>query len=292
MKRLLLTISVAAFALIEPVVPSAQERPLPNQDAFLSEVRKHLQTDSALQSSYIYTETRREQKLDGKGQVSDESVRVTESYPGLPGQPRWERLVSEDGKPTPPARLEAQDRERRKKAEDYARRLSADPAGTRAKDRRDWEKASRETTEAVDEVFRVFDIRVLSRQTIEGEQTIAFSLTPRAGAKPRTRDGGVMRHFAVRAWVSEADYELVRLEAEAIDTVPFGLGLVARMHKGAQLMFQRRKVNGEVWLPAKVTYSGSARVGLIKMIRRSGSSEYSNYRKFTVDTSTTYDTPK
>ena len=40
----------------------AQERPLPDQESFLREVRTRLQTDSTLQSSYIYVETRREQK--------------------------------------------------------------------------------------------------------------------------------------------------------------------------------------------------------------------------------------
>ena len=71
----------------------------------------------------------------------------------------------------------------------------------------------------------------------------------------------------------------------------FALGLLARMHKGARLTFERRRVNGEVWLPAVMTYAGSVRVGLVKTIRRGGTSEFSNYRKFTVDTSTTYAPP-
>src|SRR6478752_6796092 len=75
----------------------AQDRPLPDQETFLREVRARLRTDSSLQSSYIYTETRREQKLDDRGRVTQESVKVYESYPGLPGEERWERLISEDG---------------------------------------------------------------------------------------------------------------------------------------------------------------------------------------------------
>jgi hypothetical protein len=51
-------------------------------------------------------------------------------------------------------------------------------------------------------------------------------------------------------------------------------------------------VNGEVWLPASVSYSGSVRVGLLKMLRRSGTSEFSDYRKFTVDTAATYQPPR
>ena len=88
-----------AVALLSVTALVAQERPLPNQESFLREVRTRLQTDSSLQSSYIYVETRREQKLDGRGRVEQESVKVYESYPGLPGEDRWERLISENGRP-------------------------------------------------------------------------------------------------------------------------------------------------------------------------------------------------
>ena len=77
-----------AVALVSVTAPVAQERPLPNQESFLREVRTRLQTDSTLQSGYIYVETRREQKLDGSGRVQQESVKVYESYPGLPGEDR------------------------------------------------------------------------------------------------------------------------------------------------------------------------------------------------------------
>src|SRR5437868_7963570 len=119
---------VFVLCLMTLSVVSAQQRPLPEADAFLKETRRHLQTDSALQSSYSYVETRREQKLDSQGRSTGESVKVFQSYPGLPGEGRWERLISEDGKPVAAADLAKQDRERQKKAEDYARRLTSEPA--------------------------------------------------------------------------------------------------------------------------------------------------------------------
>lgn len=272
-------------------VASAQERALPDPDAFLAEVRKHLQTDQALQSSYAYIETRREQKLDGQGRPTGESVKVFENSPGLPGERRWERLIEEDGMPVPEAEIAKQDRERQKKAQEIARRMANEPRKEHAKQVRAWEDYRRETAEAVDDVFRVFEIRMVGRETIDGHDTIAFALTPRADARPETRDGGMMRRFTVQAWVSERDHELVRLDAEATDTISIGFGLLARIHKGARFAFERKKVNGEVWLPATYSYSGSARVGLIKTIRRAGSSAFSDYRKFSVETSSQYATP-
>jgi hypothetical protein len=270
----------------------AQDRPLPDQESFLQETRKHLQTDSTLQRSYVYVETRREQKLDSHGRVSEGSVKVLESYPGLPGEARWERLISENGRPVPAEELAKQDRERQTKAAAMVRRLTEDGPKERARQEREYQKSRRERDEAVSDIFTVFDIRMIGRERIEGHDTIAFSLTPKADAKPRTTEGGQMQHFKVQAWVSESDYELVKLDAEAIDTLSFGLGVLARLHKGARLSFLRRKINDEVWLPAVVSYSGSARVSLLFTLRRAGSSEYSGYRKYSVDTSSTVATPR
>jgi hypothetical protein len=132
---------------------------------------------------------------------------------------------------------------------------------------------------------------MVRREAIEGHDTIVATLTPRPRVKPLTRDGKVMQHFKARAWISESDYELVRVEIEAIDTLSFGLGLLARVHKGTVAAYERRKVNNEAWLPAQVTWTASARVALVRRLRIRGVSEFSNYRKFTVDTSTTYAPP-
>jgi hypothetical protein len=271
----------------------AQTQALPNQESFLIETRKHLQTDSTLQSSYVYAETRRELKLDKDGRTREESVKVVESYPGFPGEERWERLIAEDGRPVPPEELARQDWERQQKANEMVQRLARNSSKELARQERELQKARRERDEAVTDIFHnVFEIRMIGRERVEEHDTIAFLLTPRRDAKPKTRAGEQIRHFSVRAWVSENDHELVKLEAEAIDNLRLGLGGLARLHKGARLSFLRRKVNGEVWLPAVVSYNGSARVGLLVMLRRSGTSEFSGYRKYSVDTLEGFGRPK
>jgi hypothetical protein len=283
---------IVASALLSVTALAAQERPLPDQESFLRDVRTHLQTDSSLQSGYIYVETRREQKVNGRGQVEQESVKVYESYPGLPGEDRWERLISENGRPRAASDLEKELRNRQKKAEAMVLEATDQPAKQQARQQREYATRRREFDAMLDDLFLVYDIRMERREVLDGHETILFSLTPRREAKPRTREGSQMRAFAVRAWVSESDRELVRVDAEAIDTLSMGFGLLARLHKGAKLSFLRTKVNDEVWLPSRVTYSGSARVGLVAVLRRIGMSEFSDYRKFSVDTSTTYLPPK
>jgi hypothetical protein len=276
-----------ALVLVGPFL--AQDRPLPDYETFVAQVKAHLATDEERQSGYTFLERRIEQKLDASGRSKDEAVKIFEVYPGLPGEDRYRRLIEEDGRPVAADKLAQQDRGRLKEVEAYARKLSI--AAEREKASRDLEKERRRYADAVEDIFRIYDIRMVGRDSIEGHDTIAATLAPRVDAKPHTSDGKIMRHFKARAWISESDYELVRVEIEAIDTLSFGLGLLARVHKGTVATFQRRKVNNETWLPERVTWTASARVLLLRSLRLRGVAEFSDYRKFTVGTSTTYTPP-
>lgn len=262
----------------------AQERPLTDLTTFLAASRAKLELDEARQSGYVYLETRRERKLDASGRTVRETVNVYESYPGLPGQPRWERHLREDGRPVPPDDLARQDRERQQKVLAWVRDRERHPDKARAADARVRAERKRKAAAIVDDAVRIYEFRMLGRESMGGHDTIVLTFTPRRGMRPRTREGRVMAQVAGKAWVSEADHEVVRLEGEALDTIAVGLGLVARVHKGSRAAFERRKVNGEAWLPARASYTASARVMLVKLTRMGGVSEYSNYRKFSVDT--------
>ena len=278
---------VAVVILAAAVVSSAQERPLPDLEPFLKEVRARLETDASRQFGYSYLETRRRTSIDGKGRRRDEPVTVVESYPGLPGEEeRWERVIERDGKRVTEPELRKADEDRRKKAERVARTLTAQSPADKARVERERAADRRERAQMVDDVFVVYDVAMLGRERIEGHDTIAFSLRPRPASRPRTREGRMLKLFRGRAWVSESDFELARLDVEAIDTVSIGLGLLARVHKGTTASFTRRKVNDEAWLPARAEYEVSARVLLLKRFREGGLYEFSNYRKFTVDTRT------
>jgi len=275
---------IFALVVLIAAIPAAQDRPLPDYDAFAARVKSRLATDEERQNGYMFIERRIVQKLDASGRPHDESVKVFEVYPGLPGEEdRYRRLIEEDGKPLPASTLARHDRERQQVVEAYARKAS-----TSAEQHQDLQRQHQRYREAVDDLFRIYDIRMIGRESLDGHDTIMALLSPKAGVKPRTDDGKVMQHFKARAWISESDAEFVRVDIEAIDDLSFGWGLFARIHKGAVASYERRKVNNETWLPERVTWTGSARVLLLKQLRRRGVAEFSGYRKFTVDTSTTY----
>jgi hypothetical protein len=271
---------------------AAQDRPLPELQPFLAQARTKLQTDNERQRSYIYVETQRERKLDGAGRTRSESVKVVESYPPLPGEgERWERVIEEDGKKKTEAELAHQDTERQKVAEALAKRLSSQSPGDRAKAVRAYQESRKDALDRINDVFVVYDIAMAGRERIDGHDTIVLTLEPKPNPRPATRDGKWMQYFRCRAWVSESDYELVKLNVEAIRDANIGFGLLARMNKGTLMTFTRRFVNNEVWLPARADYTIKARVLMLKRYLQGGTIEFSNYRKFTVDTATTIAPP-
>jgi hypothetical protein len=102
--------------------------------------------------------------------------------------------------------------------------------------------------------------------------------------KPKSREARFLSKMAGRAWVAEDNHYLVRIEVQLIDNVSFGLGVLARLNKGAKGLFERRFVNDEVWLPAMASFSGTGRILLLKGIRIDVSYAYSDYRKYSVET--------
>jgi hypothetical protein len=204
-------------------------------------------------------------------------VNVIENRPGFPGEARWERVIVRDGTRVSADELLKADEEHRRRTDEYRRQLARRTDADRAKQEREWGRQRREIAESVDDVFRVYEIVMLGRESIDGTNTIIFSLTPRAGANTLSDDGRWFRHFRGRAWISESEYELVRLDVEAIDDIDVGIGLLARIHKGTVASFERRKLK-DAWLPVRMKYTTSARILLLRQLRESVTSEFSDYR--------------
>ena len=93
-----------------------------------------------------------------------------------------------------------------------------------------------------------------------------------------------MQHVGGRAWIDEEDHQVARVEMKVIDPISIGLGLLARLQKGASIVAERRKFNDEIWLPAKTEVTLNARLLLLKGFNIRLVNEYSDHKKYTVDT--------
>ncbi len=256
-------------------------RPLPELKSFLAEFRKTLHTDSLILSNYTYTEKRTSIRLDGKGKPKKTGVEVHQVFPHPEEELVYQRLISKNGVPQTPAQLAKQDREHQKKVNDFERKRKTKSPQELEKARAE---AFREDEKIIDDLFAVYDIRLIGREFVGGHSAIRLKFQPRAGYKPKTREGRIMSKVAGDAWVAEADHQLARIEAEVIDTISVGFGLLARLNKGTRLAGERRKFNDEVWLPVKSEASVSVRLLMLKGFNLRETREYSDHQKFNVET--------
>jgi len=100
----------------------------------------------------------------------------------------------------------------------------------------------------------------------------------------RTDEGKILKKVAGRAWISEGDHEVIRIEAKLLENFGLGGGILVRLNKGATITFQRRKVNDEIWLPAEAHFTVTGRLLMLKGVCVDVTGEFTDYRKFTVET--------
>ena len=263
-------------------------KPLPDLGWFLGEVRKNLRSDRLLLSQYTYTAKETEHRLSKNGELKKSEVSVYEVYPSFEEGMTYRRLISKDGKPVTAKELERQDRAHDKKVLEKQRKLEREGADERARRQAKEAEERRKEDAAIDELFRLYQVDMEGRQILDGHPALVLRFRPKPGYKTKTSEAKILRRIAGRAWFGEEDRQLIRVEAELIDTVSIGLGMLARLNKGAKMSFERRRVNNEIWLPAMAHFSGTGRLFLLKGLNIDASSEYSDYKKFTVETSVSY----
>jgi hypothetical protein len=261
---------------------------LPELGVFLENVRVHLRSDRLLQSRYTYKLKQTKIELDGDGNLKKTEVDVFDVFPSLDDKYTYLRQTVDDGKPLDPEEIEKQDRSHAKKMEKRARELEKEGIDERTRRLRKEEEEKRKENQVIDELFRMYEFSLIQREIIDGYPAIQLEFRPRPDFKPSSREAKIMSKIAGLAWFCEEDYQLMRANVELIDNVSFGKGLLAKLHKGTKASITRRRINNEVWLPAKAHVVGSARILLIKKIQINTINEYSDYKKFVVDTSIDY----
>ena len=197
-------------------------------------------------------------------------------YPSLEPGKMYRRLVSRDGVALSEKELAEQDRR-------------AGASGSRRPN-----AAARRTTRTgakksavVDELPQIYDIELVGRETMDERSVILVRFAPHPGYKAVTDGGKLLQKVAGRAWIDEEDRQLVRVEANLLDSLGVGPAGVVRLQKGATSYFHRRKINGEIWLPSDARFSGAAKVLLFFGGGIDASFQYGDYKKFSVSTEST-----
>ena len=142
------------------------------------------------------------------------------------------------------------------------------------------EKKKTDEREFVAEVQRAYDFQLVGEDCVDGIETYVIDAEPKPGYKPANKRARILSKLRGIFWIAKDDYGWVKLEAETIEKVSFGLFLF-KLNKGAKLRFEKTRVNDEVWLVDTFRVRFKARLGLIKGFNSEFLSTFSNFRKFT-----------
>ena len=258
------------------------DRPLPDAESFLKEVRANLQLDNDMLEGYTYLERRTDADIGFFGGVGTEPEKLYRVYRSSDLGAFYRRLLEVEGERISDEELIQQDRRHRAEQLETMRRLARESEQDRAKRLDKAAEAEDERREMFEEVLNLFDYRLERRELIDGRPAIVVSFTPHGGVDPKTRPGKILAKSAGRAWVAEDDRQVVRVEAAATSDITIGLGLVARLHKGSHIDVRRLQVDDR-WLPAGFDFSGSGRTLLFRTFQVDINAAYFDYEPLTAN---------
>ena len=255
-----------AFSQTEPESP-ATNRPLPDIPTLMHEVEQHQRASEAIQKDYLYHEVATEQENGKKTETREYDVFWLNGV-------EVHKLTRKDGRDlTADEQKKENERIDKEVAKAKERKARADSKGEET-DSHGHEEIT------VSRFLSLGSFTNPRRVQLDGRDTIAVDYTGDPKAKTRNRTEDAIRNLAGTIWVDEQDRSISRLEGHFVNNFKIGAGLVINVKKDTSFLFEQRKINGEVWLPARIEGQGAARVMLFVNFNGSVRVTNSDYRKF------------
>lgn len=279
----------AASAAMSPVLPAAS-RPAPagagriqgsapaatDPSALLERVKANLRRERELLLEYAYRERRRAIKVSPLGKVSVGDEELYEVYPSSDPDVPLRVLVAVNGRPLTPKERAAW------LASRGGDRRDESPRDRQDRLRREAE-ARRKAEQRFEDAFRVFRFELDGQEMLDGRLARIVLVRPRPEARTVSDAGRWMKKFEGRAWVSEGDAQLLRLELVAVDTIWIGLGIVGRVHEGTRITYTRRPDANGLWFPARARIEARGRTLLFRSFNVDSVTEWFDYRRHEPD---------
>ena len=239
-------------------------------------VRRSVEVDHHnFERAQKYTCTQRQviKYLDKHGNVKSTEIKTYdinyyygEFYP---------RLVQVNDRPL----SEKEQKKEDEKLEKFLAKHRKESEEDREKRRRKQQKEREEGRAFVRDVVNAYDFRIVGDDRVSGEDAWVIEATPRKEFQPTQPHADMLKKMKGRIWIEKNEYNWVKVEAEAIDTISFGLFLF-RIHPGSRFVLENTHINNELWAISRLYINGSARIALLKNQSAEQDEVFSNYKKF------------
>jgi hypothetical protein len=262
--RLLLTVLL-------PFVALAQDP----REIFRRSVEKD-QLNRALRQQYTFIEKTVEKELDTKGKPKKTESTVHD-VSILYGH-QFRKLIEKNGQP-----LNAKDqRKETERLEKLTAKWTHETPEERQKRTAQREKNRQKQTAFLREIPDAYDLRLLGEEKVDGKDAWVIQAEPHPGYRPKVEEAKYLSKIRGKIWIDKAEYQWVKVDAETIDTISYGL-ILFRLYKGSRLQFEQARVNDEIWLPRLEHIQAAGRMALFMKGAFDGTTTFENYRKFQSD---------
>jgi hypothetical protein len=252
--------------------PEDAARPLPDIPALMQAVETNQRKSEAIEKDYMYHSVHTQEETDRHGGVKKMETKEFDVF-WINGVP-VHRLTKKNGKELNADELKKENEQIDKDvAKAKERRAKADEKGA------DTDPHGNELV-PVSRLLELGSFTNARRVQLNGRDTIVVDFVGNPKAKTKNRFEDVIRDLAGTAWMDEQDRMLVKAQGHFSNNFKIGGGLVANIQKGTNFAMEQRKVNNEVWLPAKVDGHGAARALLFFNFNGNFQAVESDYRKF------------
>ncbi|HEY6248902.1 MAG TPA: hypothetical protein VI685_03015 [Candidatus Angelobacter sp.] len=276
---ILLILCAALMALAqEAPPPAATDLPATNDPREI--VRRSVEIDHRtmeLARNYTCQQREVEKHLDSHGKVKSTESR-TWDITVLYGEP-YSRLIKKNDQPL----SEKDEKKEEEKQDKYIAERKNESEDQRRKREAKQKKEREEGRAFLRDVENAYDFRMVGEEKVDGRLAWVLEATPHKGFQPTQPHADILPKLKGRIWIDKQDYDWVKAEAEAIDTISFGWFL-ARIHKGSHFSFEQTRLNDEVWLLRRFYINASARVLLFKNMGIDQEDTFANYKKFKAET--------
>jgi len=230
-----------------------------------------------LARNYTCQQREVEKHLDSHGTVKSTDIK-TYDITVLYGEP-YSRLIQKNDKPL----SEKEEKKEQEKLDEFVAKRKGESEKDRQKREAKQNKEREEGRAFLRDVANAYDFRIVGEERVDGRPAWLLEATPRKGFQPTQPHADILPKLKGKLWIDKKEYNWVKAEAEATDTISFGWFL-ARVHKGSHFSFEQVRLNDEVWLLKRFYLNASARVMLFKNLGLEQEDTFSNYKKFTAGT--------
>ena len=262
--------------------PKKSQAPLPDLKALFKEVEENQKAIDRVKENYAGTRAEDTTEYDSNGHVKKhETSEYTFFY--LQGE-EISTQVKKDGAPlSDQEQKKENDRVKKRIEEVQARAAKKEAKEAKKKEEGKGNEDKDDDDVGIDVFLRTCQFVNPRHERFRGQDVLVFDFEGNPDYKPRNLAERIVQKLAGVVWVDESAHDVARLEAYFTSDAKIAGGLLVNLQRGSGFVFEQAYLNNEVWLPVYQEAHVGVRFLLVKGVRVSEVTRYSDYKRFHVE---------